>query len=712
MAAAKAKAAGKKAKSNLPSTPATLAKLQVLGKEKTDEYLHARNTTIKYQQQANNAQKWLASFFAEEKAAEREGLVAGLVQPGKGESLAGLEKTESASLFRDPEFQRALDGPPGQYTPTAISMYLVYKCFEQDLKNSTAVQIHAALIREYDQMDADTYRGRWRYDESRRMWVGNPVRSAKVEDVMLSIKHKDGIDGGDRKHSLAMSKKCIEQLYAWSSALCPPQTWSHLPEDLVVVERQAIHLRFRARASLGFTLWTRNCETTRLQYQHFEFNDARRKGGSPLDPPHFEVNLTNRKNWQRKQDKNQSVCGHNYKIYPQPKTPTTDMYTHLLDWFDFYELLLGRALQPEDYAFPFIGTDCKVHPHRAMSSDLVQKELNEFAMLAGVRGAGSFTTHCYRRGGAQYRFMFAPIGERWTLARIRWWGGWAEKEHRDTLIRYLLDELYNYEEDHSDALCPISREAEHSLMGEAALQRPASVAELGEFLTRIKEENPVLIQQAVASSLAAVIPLFAAPPTTPAPQMVSAPVQSLAGRCGMAIQTLPFAPTCASSASQLPTPRRDALVSHPLNLHFPTVPLASPQVTSYQPLPPPAPTRTNPAWIIPAVSGKEAWRKIIQDWETADASRSLSIPLRDWTTEQIKQGGASIYKQRALIATEFIDTYDRDEAKFIAAYPEHTQGVVRLLHAIRIARAVRGQCKQRRSKNGTPDERARRFGSA
>lgn len=24
--------------------------------------------------------------------------------------------------------------------------------------------------------------------------------------------------------------------------------------------------------------------------------------------------------------------------------------------------------------------------------------------------------------------MYAPVGERWTLARIRWWGGWADGE--------------------------------------------------------------------------------------------------------------------------------------------------------------------------------------------------------------------------------------------------------------------------------------------
>jgi len=25
--------------------------------------------------------------------------------------------------------------------------------------------------------------------------------------------------------------------------------------------------------------------------------------------------------------------------------------------------------------------------------------------------------------------MFAPVGKRWTLQQVRWWGGWAEGEH-------------------------------------------------------------------------------------------------------------------------------------------------------------------------------------------------------------------------------------------------------------------------------------------
>ncbi|KAF8873714.1 hypothetical protein CPB84DRAFT_1646381, partial [Gymnopilus junonius] len=62
--------------------------------------------------------------------------------------------------------------------------------------------------------------------------------------------------------------------------------------------------------------------------------------------------------------------------------------------------------------------------------------------------------------------MFAPVGQKWILARIRWWGGWALGEYRDTLIRYLLDELWTYEQHHSDTLCPNSQEANDFPPGE------------------------------------------------------------------------------------------------------------------------------------------------------------------------------------------------------------------------------------------------------
>ncbi|OAX35047.1 hypothetical protein K503DRAFT_803110, partial [Rhizopogon vinicolor AM-OR11-026] len=77
--------------------------------------------------------------------------------------------------------------------------------------------------------------------------------------------------------------------------------------------------------------------------------------------------------------------------------------------------------------------------------------------------------------------MFAPLGERWSLATIRWWGAWAEGESVDTLIRYLLDELTRYEKNHWDALCPIPREAEQSFNGDHILTAPVTTAETREL---------------------------------------------------------------------------------------------------------------------------------------------------------------------------------------------------------------------------------------
>ena len=115
-------------------------------------------------------------------------------------------------------------------------------------------------------------------------------------------------------------------------------------------------------------------------------------------------------------------------MYGQPDTPSIDAYEHLLTWLDFYELLLGRELQPDDYIFPSTSIKGTIDPSHPITSDMVQKMITQFAKAAGIPGAKYFTTHCYQQGGAQYRFMFAPIGKRWTLAKIRWWGGWADGE--------------------------------------------------------------------------------------------------------------------------------------------------------------------------------------------------------------------------------------------------------------------------------------------
>lgn len=130
------------------------------------------------------------------------------------------------------------------------------------------------------------------------------------------------------------------------------------------------------------------------------------------------------------------LVGNHYQLYPQPHLPASDAFLWLSVWMRWLEVYhYARELEPDDCIFPSMGANGVVQPREQLSHDAVQKWINEATAGAGIRG--SFSTHCFRRGGAQYRFMFAPVGERWTLAMVRWWGGWAENEQVSDLFSFL-----------------------------------------------------------------------------------------------------------------------------------------------------------------------------------------------------------------------------------------------------------------------------------
>lgn len=123
-----------------------------------------------------------------------------------------------------------------------------------------------------------------------------------------------------------------------------------------------------------------------------------------------------------------SDTGNHYKIYPQPGLRGSDTFFWLSVWMKWLEVFhYKRGLEPDDCVFPAMGANGVIQPREPLSHDTVQKWINEATSGAGI--SGSFSTHCFRRGGAQYHFMFAPVGQRWPLAKVRWWGGWAEQEH-------------------------------------------------------------------------------------------------------------------------------------------------------------------------------------------------------------------------------------------------------------------------------------------
>jgi hypothetical protein len=105
--------------------------------------------------------------------------------------------------------------------------------------------------------DGDTYRGRWFYHETHGRWERNPAQSAEVQDIMTAIKHKCGAEGGDRTHSLAMSKDHMDKIFAWSDTQCPKGQYASPAMDLETRALMTKHLEFKAFSSTAWTIWSR-----------------------------------------------------------------------------------------------------------------------------------------------------------------------------------------------------------------------------------------------------------------------------------------------------------------------------------------------------------------------------------------------------------------------------------------------------------------------
>ena len=124
----------------------------------------------------------------------------------------------------------------------------------------------------------------------------------------------------------------------------------------------------------------------------------------------------------------QSV-GQHYHIPPDPAHPKIDCYDHLNRWMKYLSSILGRALTGIDYIFPAIASTDLVKFGEPTSRSGIEMLLELIVEKSGVMMGrnGKFTTHCFRRGGAQYRFMWAE--RKWSLKAVKWWGGWSSSEH-------------------------------------------------------------------------------------------------------------------------------------------------------------------------------------------------------------------------------------------------------------------------------------------
>ena len=231
------------------------------------------------------------------------------------------------------------------------------------------------------------------------------------------------------------------------------------------------------------------------------------------------------------------------------------------------------------------------------------------------------------------------------------------------LICYLLDELDTYEQDYSDALCPISQGADKSHLGEATLVAPLTTDEAWCMMQVHVRATYKAVQYACASWGFIFLSTAMANPLThllPPPITCNSPIPL----------NLHQPPPFLNDPNPIP--------SHPLlpMLHHPgisrdhrgrLVSVEFEQQTGQQPVNNPNPSHMAPtdlSQIIPPVQhGPDGWKQVVHDWEHPDPSRALEVALKDWQpswylgSQAASQPSSSLYAQRRLIATEIIDVY-------------------------------------------------------
>ncbi|KAI6111260.1 hypothetical protein F5141DRAFT_1274775 [Pisolithus sp. B1] len=704
-------------------------------------HLRATKTRETYSRHIRQARSWLQSHF-----------------PAEGTPRIPAHTEDESDIYADPGFKDAFGQVPNQCSDKALALYLSWRGFQEDCSQSTVDGIRAAfkmLWNEACVLDGAIFRGDWHHNDARHQWEGNPVLSAEVSDIVASIRHKVSSQGAERTHSGAMKKEYMDRILTWSESQCS----LHIPFQcihLAMTEQQVLHLgefldkdvklkitrhlQHLGCAATAFTLWTRNYELVKLKrgdvnldrtvvdrvFMKYLKGEEQSLTINDLNV-YFEIHLKNRKGWQRKLDKGMKEADLRYM------GGACDAFLRLVLWMKWVELVhLGRPMADEDFLFPALGANGVLQPGQPLSHDTVQKWIDEAVAGAGIHG--TFSTHCYHRGGAQYRFMFAPVGQRWTLARVRWWGGWAEGEHRDTLMRYLLDELHCYENDHSDALRPVSCEANGSFAGEAALARPASTealhmahmsltadmaaltADVAALHTTVKENMKVMRQQIGTLVVRTATP---AAPTHSASH--SSSIASLAcQRSSAALSMIQPAPMPISlqptrlSVPQLVRPSGappGGFVSSPSHVG----PQRTTGTRTHTHTHAYAYTRTRihtsnlpPGLLIPNVPvlradgtctpKSDSWRDIVRHWTEGEPRLGLHVPLKDWPHHYYngpygRQFNTKHY-QRSVVATEFLDEFQGDEDAFLKAYG----GAAREGHT-KLLKAILGARKQHR-RNG------------
>ncbi|KAH6902240.1 hypothetical protein BKA70DRAFT_1521324 [Coprinopsis sp. MPI-PUGE-AT-0042] len=273
-------------------------------------------------------------------------------------------------------------------------------------------------------------------------------------------------------------------------------------------------------------------------------------------------------------------------------------------------------------------------------------------------------------------------------------------------MKYLLDELYTYEEDHSDALCPFDETASNSHAGEDRFVKPLT-QEDGRHLEEKLEEDRRYLSEKLDSLTASIQPFLSLvqPGSLPESNTINPALLNAVARLERS-----QAPHRAAVAILLPSQSRSARSSpitypsahcdaapHTVSGH---VPSSSGGPIPLQIVSPNTSDSSNRKLVVPRISPSRrekhrTWEMVIKDWENPSPERS-PVPLRDWDPAWLKNKNQAMqYHVRKMIAEEFILEFKRDATAFTGAYPAHVNGMTPLYQAILKYRQETGRAKVR-----------------
>ncbi|KAF9426267.1 hypothetical protein BGZ94_006748 [Podila epigama] len=493
----------------------------------------------------------------------------------------------------------------------------------------TAEQIRAAF-KNYYTMEHNCESGTWRVDENNNCF-GNPVDEIHLTKYVQTLRKHYNRDGPIRQ-SLAMTMEALTKMLEY---LDRPEVRQEHGEGHCIF--------FQAFAATGFYLWTRNDELNRLKGGDIETGFVTNK----TRKPYMVIKLT-----FRKMNQDNGTKFNEYQVHTTPDAPVTCCYTRLAKWFE-YLAVRGYPIHAEIFVFPALDRAGRPRVKTPCSADTIQRRLDTFTQKAGLIVDPSkvrYTTHCFRRGGAQHCFMYAT--PRWSLKAARWWGGWSESTERGAIERYLIDEVAAYESSFNDQHSEDRHDNKHRVfMGEDDTDGPATsgaVSLLQAELTKFKAETQaelasikadlrgilehqtqiLHVQQQMQQQLSFFLTNLANTPQLQEVFQQQQQQQQQQQPQPLAPQDMFFDQQYVQDQEQHQQQQQQQQQQQEMTM------LAD---DSFRPMIPPV----------------ESLADILTQWYRGMPEHGLPIPLRDWTPEMRRGNISSLYSQRKLVVEEW-----------------------------------------------------------